>query len=586
MNLYRKLKRIFVIASASVALTACSGDFNEKGPNKEYVDLENYFEIVDIDGNEGVAIIIDGLNVGKGFIKEGNCYVPYECVREYIDDHYYWDNTEKILSYASSKRIYDVVQGVAEYKVNGAVNTYDKIIVVAIDDTAYINIDFLVMMNASIDATIYNEPNRAVFNIAKAVETASITEDTQMRSDEGIENPIVADLNKGTTVNILGDDNGWTMIGTEEGLMGYVDSSKLSEVSNKERTFNQSWMDTEPYTYISKDYTICLGWHQMEYDGGNDSLNSMISGADSLNVISPTWFKVTDSYGGISSIASKSYVDKAHAKGLEVWGLISDFNYDEEGNYYINDVVSTTSSRRELINNIIEEATECGIDGINVDFEMIRLVAAEGYVQFMRELAISCEQENLVLSVDMYVPTGSNAYYDRESVGEVVDYLVIMGYDEHWAGCGEAGSVASLPFVQQGILDTLVEVPASRVLNAIPFYTRVWYEDSLENAPEGSVIVEDAINGDYALSSKAVAMGTAKEFLEKNGASLRWLEDIGQYYGECYIENRLARIWLEDKTSLTEKLNVMKENNLAGVACWKLGLESEEAWDAISDYMK
>lgn len=586
MNLYRKLKRTFVIASASVALTACSGDFNEKGPNKEYVDLENYFEIVDIDGNEGVAIIIDGLNVGKGFIKEGNCYVPYECVREYIDDHYYWDNTEKILSYASSKRIYDVVQGVAEYKVNGAVNTYDKIIVVAIDDTAYINIDFLVMMNASIDATIYNEPNRAVFNIAKAVETASITEDTQMRSDEGIENPIVADLNKGTTVNILGDDNGWTMIGTEEGLMGYVDSSKLSEVSNKERTFNQSWMDTEPYTYISKDYTICLGWHQMEYDGGNDSLNSMISGADSLNVISPTWFKVTDSYGGISSIASKSYVDKAHAKGLEVWGLISDFNYDEEGNYYINDVVSTTSSRRELINNIIEEATECGIDGINVDFEMIRLVAAEGYVQFMRELAISCEQENLVLSVDMYVPTGSNAYYDRESVGEVVDYLVIMGYDEHWAGCGEAGSVASLPFVQQGILDTLVEVPASRVLNAIPFYTRVWYEDSLENAPEGSVIVEDAINGDYALSSKAVAMGTAKEFLEKNGASLRWLEDIGQYYGECYIENRLARIWLEDKTSLTEKLNVMKENNLAGVACWKLGLESDEAWDAISDYMK
>lgn len=586
MNLYRKLKRIFVIASASVALTACSGDFNEKGPNKEYVDLENYFEIVDIDGNEGVAIIIDGLNVGKGFIKEGNCYVPYECVREYIDDHYYWDNTEKILSYASSKRIYDVVQGVAEYKVNGAVNTYDKIIVVAIDDTAYINIDFLVMMNASIDATIYNEPNRAVFNIAKAVETASITEDTQMRSDEGIENPIVADLNKGTTVNIMGDDNGWTMIGTEEGLMGYVDSSKLSEVSNKERTFNQSWMDTEPYTYISKDYTICLGWHQMEYDGGNDSLNSMISGADSLNVISPTWFKVTDSYGGISSIASKSYVDKAHAKGLEVWGLISDFNYDEEGNYYINDVVSTTSSRRELINNIIEEATECGIDGINVDFEMIRLVAAEGYVQFMRELAISCEQENLVLSVDMYVPTGSNAYYDRESVGEVVDYLVIMGYDEHWAGCGEAGSVASLPFVQQGILDTLVEVPASRVLNAIPFYTRVWYEDSLENAPEGSVIVEDAINGDYALSSKAVAMGTAKEFLEKNGASLRWLEDIGQYYGECYIENRLARIWLEDKTSLTEKLNVMKENNLAGVACWKLGLESDEAWDAISDYMK
>lgn len=586
MSLHRKLKTMLAIAGVCAVVTACSGGLGEKRPNEEHVDLKSYLEIVDVGGNEGAAVIVDGINVGSGIVKDGSYYVPYESVREYIDDHYYWDNTEKILSYASSKHIYDAIQGASEYEADGAVKSHNKPIVLTVNDAAYIEIEYLVLMNGSLDIKTYSEPHRVIFNIEKTISVADVKEDTQIRTEPGIDNPIVVDIKKGATIQAYDDNNGWTMVRTEEGLIGYVDSSKLSEQTDKELTFNQSWLDTEPYSYISKDYTICLGWHQMEYEAGNDSLNSMISGADSLNVISPTWFKITDGYGGISSLASKSYVDKAHDKGLEVWGLISDFNADEEGNYYINSVITTTSSRRELINNIIEEASDCGMDGINVDFEMIRLVAAEGYVQFMRELAIRCEQEGLVLSVDMYVPTGSNAYYDRESIGEVADYLVIMGYDEHWAGCGEAGSVASLPFVKQGILDTLAEVPASRVLNAVPFYTRVWYEDSLENAPEGSIVVEDAINGDYALSSKAVGMGTAKELLEDNGAALRWLEDIGQYYGEYYIENRLARIWLEDKKSLTEKLNVMKENNLAGVAGWKLGLESDEAWEAIGEYMK
>lgn len=586
MNLYRKLKGILVVVGVCVVLGACNRGSGEQEPNNEYANLDDYYEIIDIDGNEGAAIIIDGVNVGCGMIKDGKYYIPYEFVREYIDDHYYWDNTEKILTYASSKHVYDVVQGALEYKVDGVKQSYDKPIVLAVDDTAYVDMDYLILMNGALDIKTYEEPYRVVCNTEKNIAVAEVKTDTQMRTSEGIENPIVVDLKKGNTVRVYSENNGWSVIRTEDGLIGCVDNSTLSEATEKEQTFNQSWMDTEPYTYISKDYAICLGWHQMEYEAGNDSLNRVTSGATSLNVISPTWFKITDAYGGISSLASKSYVDKAHNKGLEVWGLISDFNADEDGNYYINSVVSVTSTRRELIDNIIEEATECGMDGINIDFEMIRSAAAKGYVQFMRELAIRCETEGLVLSVDMYVPTGSNAYYDRESIGEVADYIVIMGYDEHWAGCGEAGSVASLPFVKKGIEDTLAEVPASRVLNAVPFYIRVWYEDPLENAPEGSIIVEDPINGDYALSSGAVGMDTAKEMLEDNGATLRWLEDIGQHYGEYYTDTRLTRIWLEDKKSLTEKLNVMKENNLAGVACWKLGLESDEAWEAIGEYLK
>ncbi len=584
MIIHKKAKAILSAIGICTVLVGCSNLDSEKA-NTEYANLLEYYNIESIGENQGAAVIIDGSVVGNGMIKDGGYYIPYEYVREYIDDHYYFDKTEKVLTYASSKHVYDAVAGKAEYTDNGEKKTHDKPIIIYVEDVAYIDKDYVLLMNGAMSIQTYEEPNRIVVGVLENVDTATLTEDTQIRTSEGVENPIVADVKKGTSVDVVGEFNGWMLVKLENGLVGYVDGEKLSEVSSKSIEFPKSWLQTEPYQYISKDDTLCIGWHQMEYEAGNNSFNKMTSGIKELNVISPTWFKITDAYGGISTLASKSYVDKAHKNGMEVWGLISDFNADEEGNYYINSVVSVTSTRRTLIKNIVDEATKCGMDGINIDFEKIRLFAAEGYVQFMRELAIECEKKGLVLSVDMYVPTASNSYYDRQSIGEVADYLIIMGYDEHWAGCGSAGSVASLPFVKQGIIDTLTEVPANRVINAIPFYTRVWYEDTLDNAPEGSIIVEDNINGDYALSSKALGMGSSKKLLEDNKASLRWLEDLGQYYGEYYSDNRLVRVWLEDKKSLNEKLNVMKENKLAGVACWKLGLESDEAWEAIGEYL-
>ncbi len=585
MNIHKMLKKGLAIGASlmMLGLVACSG----KGNQITYVDLTEYMGISNIDIYQGAAIVVDHERVGLGFIKDDAYYLPYDVVREYIDGRYYWDDSLKMLTYASSKHIYDVYAGDTEYTVDGVATSLQREAVICIDDVAYIDKDYVIQMNKGIAMTIYNGPDRIIVSTTSPVSQQSITADVKLNVDLSNSGQVVTDLQSGQNVTVLESENGWAKVATDDGYTGYIDASVLGEehiIYYKE--MQASWLDTEPYTYISRDYTICLGWHQMEYASGNDSLNKMVSGAESLNVISPTWFKVTDAYGGISSLASKDYVSKAHNKGLEVWGLISDFNYDSDGNYYINEVVQNTVSRRNLVANIIAEAEKCGMDGINIDFEMIRLYAAEGYVQFMRELAIACDEAGLVLSVDMYVPTASNGYYDREAIGEVADYLIIMGYDEHWAGCGEAGSVASLPYVTAGIDDTLASVPASRVINAIPFYTRVWYEDTLDNAPEGAIIVEDAINGDYALSSKAVGMGDAKELIDINKGATRWLEDLGQYYSEYYIGDRLARIWLEDKESLTLKLNVMKDRNLAGVACWKLGLESDEAWDAIAEYMK
>lgn len=580
-NRVKKISILAMVGALALSIGACKSK-----ENTEYADLESYFEIEQVGQYDGAAVIVDGRLSGAGFVKDGYYYINYQTVREKIDDHYYFDETEKILTYASSKHIYDAVSGQLTYAEDGKENTAGTEPVLWVDESAYISIDYIKIMNGGILSEAYSEPHRVDVKVNNQVTLAKATEATVLRTDKGVGYPIVADISKDAELYIVSDGDTWTKVCNEDGIMGYIENGKLGESYEKTWTLEKSWMEYEPYTYLTMDEKVCLGWHQMEYEGGNDSLSSLIKGADGLNVISPTWFEVTDIYGGISSLASKNYVDKAHKSGIQVWGLISDFIFGEDGNSLVNKALSVTSSRRKLIDNIMEEATACGMDGINIDFENIRRVYVEGYVQFIRELAIECESAGLVLSVDMYVPREDNQYYDRESVGEAVDYLVIMGYDEHWAGCNQAGSVASLPYVTNGITDTLLEVPASRVINAIPFFTRVWYEDSLENAPDGAVIVEDAINGDYALSSKAYGLETARKLLEDNGANIVWLEDLGQHYGEYYADGRLSRIWLEDKASLTAKLNVMKSNNLAGVACWRLGLESTEAWEAIGEFLK
>ena len=558
-----------------------------KKVNKKYVELDEYLNISDIGSYKGSAIVVNGELRGLGFVDGETYFIPYEVVREYIDNNFYWDKSEQLITYASSKYIYDIKLPTGEYIKDGEAEELTIKVATVVDDKPYISLEYLQLMNGAIKGDCYEEPSRIVINTKEKLETVTAEANTKLRSSESKSAEIVKDIKKGDKLTVIEIKGDFLFAYSEDGLMGYVEGTKVSATSVEDVDMSNGWMYSNPYEYISMEQKVCLGWHQMESAAGNDSLSSMISSTDGLNVISPTWFKLIDDNGSISSFASSKYVDKAHDNGLQVWGLISDFNYDEDGNYYVNTVVSNTTSRRTLIANIIKEATECGMDGINVDFEMVRKVAAEGYVQFIRELAIECEKVNLVLSVDMYVPTESNQYYDRTSVGKVSDYLIIMGYDEHWATCGTAGSVASLPYVTKGITDTLEEVPASRVINAIPFYTRIWYEDSLDNAPEGAIVIEDAINGDYALSSRAVGMGAAEKILTENGATTRWLEDLGQNYGEFYTaEGRFGRVWLEDKESLTLKLNAMKESGLAGVACWKLGLESEEAWEVIGEYLK
>ena len=215
----------------------------------------------------------------------------------------------------------------------------------------------------------------------------------------------------------------------------------------------------------------------------------------------------------------------------------------------------------------MNEVLKYDIDGINVDFEEVSYDAGEPFVQFVRELSIECRKEGIVLSVDNYVPRASTTHYNRKEQGIVADYVIIMGYDEHWGSGGVAGSVASLGFVEDGIVQTLEDVPANKVINALPFYTRVWKTD-----------------GDK-VTSEALDMETAWNFIKNNGLNMTWDATTGQNYGEIQLGNTFYQIWMEDKDSIEAKLAVMRKYGIGGVAAWKLGYETPDIWDQIAVYM-
>ena len=415
--------------------------------------------------------------------------------------------------------------------------------------------------------SVYDTPNRAVITSEWGeIETALIRHAAQVRYRGGVKSPILKDVSKSDKVTVLEDEDDWMKVATEDGIIGYVKTNALKD--RKTETISREF--EEPvYTNISEDYTINLAWHNVSNADANNYVQQMLAQTKGLTTIAPTWFSIADTEGNMSSLGSADYVSYAHQSGLEVWAVLRDFHgginsYDETC-----EVLSYTSKRTRLIDQAVTAARELGVDGINLDFELISTQCGEHYVQFVRELSVSCRQNGLVFSVDNYVPQPYNAHYDLQEQGVVADYVMIMGYDEHTVGSEEAGSVASLPFVEEGITQTLEEVPKEKVINGVPFYTRLWTE-----------------NNNGTVSSEVCSMDQADAYVEQYGMEVYWNTEVSQNYAEAATDGGVLKMWMEDEESLEEKMKLIQEYDLAGVAEWKLGFERADVWAIISKYIQ
>lgn len=529
----------------------------------ERADLNEYFEVT---GEDDVPVILQDDRIEEhARIWDNTCYFDFDTVHKYFNDRFYEDKIEKLLIYTTPDEIITTEIGSTICR-NGSDKQEDMGYVISRyeGEVLYVAADY-VKRYANFSYELFTEPyHMQVYTQWDERQIADINKDTQVRYQGGIKSDILTDVSAGDTVIILEEMETWTKVKTRDSYIGYVENKRLADKRSEQPAPVTDYVEPE-YTNISKDYKINLAWHAIYGQSGNDTLTELLSSTKSVNTISPTWFVLTGSDGDFTSFASKEYVNRAHDMELEVWALISNISETEIIDMYT--LLSKTSTRTKLIENLIATALEYDLDGINIDFEDISAEAGEGFIEFIRELSIPCRANGIVLSVDNYVPMGYNNYYHRKEQGIVADYVIIMGYDEHHGNSEEAGSVASIDYVEKGIAKTTEEVPASKVINAIPFYTRIW-------ETKGST-----------LSSQSVGMEMAEEYVANHSIEIRWDEETCQNYGEYQSGESLHQIWLEDEESIQVKLNIMDKYNIAGVAEWRLGLEKPSVWGVIEEYI-
>lgn len=533
-------------------------------PSSEVMSSQEYFGL----DHEGEAAIVAGSEIlpYKGKILNEVAYVDYQAVKEVLNDYFYWDSENNTMLYTMPTDVVQIPAGSNSYTADGKTQSLNYNIVLIDGTETYIALDF-VKQYTDISYETFHDPDRIVINNEWGDMTvASIRKAGKVRNLGGIKSPILREVEKNEVVRILEPMEDWTKILTQDGYIGYIKNDRLV----KERTETRISDFVAPeYTNIQKDYKINLVWHQTTSIDANYNIIYDIANVKKVNTISPTWFSIASNDGTLDSLALADYVDTAHSNHMEVWPLVDNFSE----NIDFTAVMNSTSARNKIENQLIAAAIEYSFDGINVDFENISEDAADGYIQFMRELSVMCRKNGIVLSVDVPVPMDFTAHYNRKALGEVCDYLMIMGYDEHYDGSEEAGTVASLSFEEEGIQNTLQEVAAEKVVSGIPFYTRLWCTTTNED-------------GTTTVTSEAMGMNQAQQTLENNQVEASWDETTGQNYAQFNGESgELYQIWLEDTESLTRKLELIKNYDLGGVAEWKLGLEDDSVWDLIAKYI-
>lgn len=536
-----------------IALMLCVNVFTERRlsrtPSTEVMNLSEVYK-----PTEGMASVVSNGFLSKtlALFRDGVAYLPVDIVVNELNSRFYWDSTEQVLSYTTPTEI---------IRARGDTTYQDKLVFVLQDDVTWVNLNY-VERYTNIQVDTFASPNRVFIRSywGSTTMAGAGSHGAAIRYKQSVKSPVISSMASGDRLTVLSQDGDWSFVYSNAGVSGYVLSEELTDFM----TVEDSGPYQQPeYTRLTLNEPVCLAWHGVYRESGVEAIEGLLNNTQGLNVVSPAWFTVADVDGNLDSFASEDYVSFVHNRGIQVWGMVENINTDRTVDMKI--LLSRTSSREKLVDNIINLSIHYGLDGVNVDFEGLRSSAGPGYIEFIRELSARCRTAGLILSVDNYVPSQWTEFYNRKEQGVVADYVIVMSYDEHYTGT-DPGSTASLPFVKRGIEDTLKEVPAEKLINAVPFYTRVWTTS----------------NG--VVTSAILTMSEANQFLINHSLRTRWLEDIAQNYAETVENGMEYKIWMEDAASLKARLDLMKEEGIKGIAAWKLGRETSDIWPLIAEY--
>ena len=557
----KRIKGIIIAAAAAglVVIVAAMFVIVRYTPTKEKMSGYKYF---DIDKNtDKVLVMIDGKSYpDTGINIDGRLYLPQEFIADNINVGFYYDKESDATLYSDTSYIYAFKKNQNDYSDDtGKIYTMDYSVIRDVDGECFIAWDY-VAERTDCEYQYASEPDRLNVTLkSEAKQCVTAGKKAAVRYRGGIKSPVLEYVSKGDRLEYVDDIDEWIKVTTVSGYTGYVKKSEVSDTFE----YVREQKVVEEHNFLLKNEKITLAWFQVSGTAGNSSIDNNMSTISGVNVIAPTWYSVTDESGNMSSYASADFVSKMHQRGIDVWALVSDF----DTNVDFAQLYSSKAARTNMVNKLVGEAKSYGFDGINLDYENIKSAYAKDYLQFVRELSVACERNGIVLSTDNYKPEAYNRCYNLKEQSKFVDYVIVMAYDEHYAGT-EAGSVASLPFVKEAVEDTVQLVGKEHVIAGIPFYTRIW------TTTDGNT------------TSRAVGMQAAIDQLNSDGQVALWNDDCGQYVASYTVGSSTRQIWFEEEKSIEAKMQVIQQENTAGVACWKLGLEKSTVWSVISQYNK
>lgn len=557
----KRIKGIIIAAAAAglVVIVAAMFVIVRYTPTKEKMSGYKYF---DIDKNtDKVLVMIDGESYpDTGINIDGRLYLPQEFIADNINVGFYYDKESDATLYSDTSYIYAFKKNQNDYSDDtGKIYTMDYSVIRDVDGERFIAWDY-VAERTDCEYQYASEPDRLNVTLkSEAKQCVTAGKKAAVRYRGGIKSPVLEYVSKGDRLEYVDDIDEWIKVTTVSGYTGYVKKSEVSDTFE----YVREQKAVEEHNFLLKNEKITLAWFQVSGTAGNSSIDNNMSTISGVNVIAPTWYSVTDESGNMSSYASADFVSKMHQRGIDVWALVSDF----DTNVDFAQLYSSKAARTNMVNKLVGEAKSYGFDGINLDYENIKSAYAKDYLQFVRELSVACERNGIVLSTDNYKPEAYNRCYNLKEQSKFVDYVIVMAYDEHYAGT-DAGSVASLPFVKEAVEDTVQLVGKEHVIAGIPFYTRIW------TTTDGNT------------TSRAVGMQAAIDQLNSDGQVALWNDDCGQYVASYTVGSSTRQIWFEEEKSIEAKMQVIQQENTAGVACWKLGLEKSTVWSVISQYNK
>ena len=573
----KPLPIIIVILVLAVIIAAAVIIIKKVSPARTYTDFEYYYNLTG-DSELGraeakedeLAIVLQQQNPerletlilqSRAFSRDGQVYVKYRILKNNIDDRIYYDDVDNVAVITNA--LHMITAGLDErgYSVDGEFTATDYAPVTERDGDIYFAMDFIDKYSSA-SYEVFDEPARVVIKHAcGTIKTGEVGKATQIRVKGGIKSNIVGDVEKGDSLQIVEDLDDWLGVMSSEGYVGYI---KASCVTNIQEGPAYNDYDEPEYTSLRTPEAVRMGWLAVYTLDANIEFYELADNAPEMNIISPTWYFLANDEGGVWMLSDGSIVDAAHDRGMIVWALFDDANTD-----YVEAVLSSTSSRQNAIRQVMDDMILEDIDGLNIDFERIGLVndLGDDFIEFLRELSIECRKAGKYLSVDNYAPYDYNACYHIEEQGVLCDYVIVMAYDDYLGGADGIGPNSSLPFVQEVADMTVAKVDPSKVIIALPFYNRFWYEQT-----DGTFI--------------QASYNTTKAWylLELAGESAAWDDELGLHYAEYDEYDERVHAWLESEDSYHAKLQLLSSYGFAGVSGWCLGQEIPEMWSVISEY--